>query len=44
MTGDQIACYVSWNSKTDLSGFFGQEIVMAFRMHSAKLFSFEFVK
>ncbi len=44
MNGDQIACPVSWNDKTDLSELNGQELVMVFRMHSAKLFSFEFVK
>lgn len=44
MAGDQIAYKVAWKGNSNLSALAGEDIVMAFRMHSAKLYSFEFVK
>ncbi|MGI6404397.1 MAG: hypothetical protein ACOX0K_09405 [Oscillospiraceae bacterium] len=44
IVGDHIGHTVSWRGNTDLSVLSGQDIIMAFEMHSAKLFSFEFIQ
>ena len=43
LVGNEIAHIVTWNGKSELGELAQQDIVVAFRMYSAKLYSFEFV-
>jgi len=43
LVGDDVGRSVSWGGSDDLSALNGRDIVMAFRLCAAKLYSFEFV-
>ena len=41
LSGDHVARELTWKGSADLSALKGQDLVIAFRMYSAKLYSFE---
>mgnify|MGYP001212194884 CR=1 FL=1 len=41
LSGDEIACELSWNGSSSLAALAGQDVVVRFRMHLAKIYAFE---